>query len=68
MAGYQFVMLINYLLKVPKCEIFDSSDVHDFNTIKSLREGDIGVKIKKNLNKYLEVHLGPQNSLCVCSV
>ncbi len=32
---------------MPKCEIFDSSDVHDFHTIKSLREGDIGVKIKK---------------------
>ncbi len=35
------------LLKVPKCEIFDSSDFHDFYTIKSLREGDIGVQIKK---------------------
>ena len=37
-----------HALKVPKCEIFDSSDFHDFYTIKSLREGDSGVKIKKN--------------------
>ncbi len=33
-------------LKVPKCEIFDRSDFHDFYTIKSLWEGDFGVKIK----------------------
>jgi hypothetical protein len=32
-------------LKVPKCEIFDRSDFHDFYTIKSLWEGDFGVKI-----------------------
>ncbi len=39
-------------LKVPKCEIFDRSDFNDFYTIKSLREGDCGVKIwkiKKNI-------------------
>jgi hypothetical protein len=36
-------------LKVPKCEIFDCSDIHDFYTIKSLREGDFGVKIKNLL-------------------
>ncbi len=35
------------LLKVPKCEIFDLSDFPDFYTIKSLRVGDFGVKIKK---------------------
>jgi hypothetical protein len=34
-------------LKVPKCEIFDLSDFPDFYTIKSLRVGDFGVKIKK---------------------
>jgi hypothetical protein len=34
-------------LKVPKCEIFDRSDFPDFYTIKSLCEGDFGVKIKK---------------------
>ncbi len=34
-------------LKVPKREIFDSSDFPDFYTIKSLRVGDFGVKIKK---------------------
>jgi hypothetical protein len=33
------------MLKVPKREIFDSSDNPDFYTIKSLREGDFGVKI-----------------------
>ncbi len=31
---------------MPKCEIFDRSDFHDFYPIKSLREGDFGVKIK----------------------
>jgi hypothetical protein len=34
-------------LKVPKCEVFDRSDFPDFYTIKSRREGDFGVKIKK---------------------
>jgi hypothetical protein len=53
---------------VPKREIFDRSDFPDFYTIKSLRVGDFGVKIKKFLKKYLEVHLGVQSSLCVCSV
>jgi hypothetical protein len=33
-------------IKVPKCEIFDRSDFLDFYTIKSLRVGDFGVKIK----------------------
>jgi hypothetical protein len=32
-------------LKVPKREIFDRSDFPAFYTIKSLREGDFGVKI-----------------------
>ncbi len=35
------------IIKVPKCAIFDSLDFHDFYTIKSLQEGDFGVKIKK---------------------
>ncbi len=34
------------ILKVPKCEIFDHSDFHDFYAIKSLRVSDFGVKIK----------------------
>ncbi len=34
------------MLKVPKCEIFDLSDSPDFYTIKSLRVGDFGIKIK----------------------
>jgi hypothetical protein len=36
-------------LKVPKREIFDRSDFPDFYSIKSLRVGDFGVKIKKIL-------------------
>ncbi len=39
-----FIIKIN--LKVPKREIFDRSDFPDFYTIKSLRVGDLGVKIK----------------------
>ncbi len=39
----------NGSLKVPKREIFDRSDFPDFYTIKALRVGDFGVKIKKNL-------------------
>ncbi len=38
-----------FSLKVPKREIFDRSDFPDFYTIKSLRVGDFGVKIKINL-------------------
>jgi hypothetical protein len=53
---------------VPKREIFDRSDFPDFYTIKSLRVGDFGVKIKKKFKKYSGVHLGVQSSLCVCSV
>ncbi len=34
---------------MPKREIFHRSDFPDFYTIKSLRLGDFGVKIKKNL-------------------
>jgi hypothetical protein len=32
-------------LKVPMCEIFDCKDFPDFYTLKSLSEGDFGVKI-----------------------
>ncbi len=39
-------------LKVPKCEILDRSDFPHFYTIKSLREGDFGVKIKKNFKNF----------------
>ncbi len=38
-----------YLLKVPKREIFDRSDFPDIYTVKSLRVGDFGVKIKRIL-------------------
>jgi hypothetical protein len=40
---------VSCCLKVPKREIFDRSDFPDFYTIKSLRVGDFGVKIKKFL-------------------
>ncbi len=43
----QKIILVNDL-KVPKREIFDRSDF-DFYTVKSLRVGDLGVKIKKSL-------------------
>ncbi len=33
------------LLKVPKCEIFDRSDFHDFYSIKPFWVGDFGAKI-----------------------
>ncbi len=38
---------LSSFLKVPKREIFDRSDFPDFYTMKSLRVGDFGVKIKK---------------------
>ncbi len=37
---------------MPKREKFNRSDFPDFYTIKSLRVGDFGVKIKKNLKKF----------------
>ncbi len=42
------VYFLRYL-KVPKREIFHRSDFPNFHTIKSLRMGDFGVKIKKCL-------------------
>ncbi len=38
---------------MPKCEIFNRSDFPDFYTIKSLRLGDFGVRIKKILTTIL---------------
>ncbi len=32
------------MLKVPKCEIFDRSDFHDFYSIKPVWVGDFGAK------------------------
>ncbi len=55
-------------LKVPKREMFDRLDFPDFYTMKSLRVGDFGVKIKNFFYKYLGVHLGVQSSLRICSV
>ncbi len=41
------ILLIKTLLKkkVPKCEIFDRSDFHDFYSIKPFWVGDFGAKI-----------------------
>ncbi len=41
--------MLSMRLKVPMREIFDRWDFPDFYTMKSLRVGDFGVKIKKNL-------------------
>ncbi len=40
------ISFLQSTLKVPKREIFDRTDFPDFYTIKSLRVGDFGVKIK----------------------
>ncbi len=62
------VSKVFFYLKVPKCEFFDRSDFHVFYTIKSLWEGDFKVKINIFSSQYVGVHLGPRNSLRVCSV
>jgi hypothetical protein len=49
MDEYENVNNIFLSLKVPKREIFDLLDFPDFYTMKSLRVGDFGVKIKKFL-------------------
>jgi hypothetical protein len=54
-------------LKVPKCEIFDNSDIDDFYIIKALWGATFGLK-QKIVFLYLWVRLGPRNSLRVCSV
>jgi hypothetical protein len=41
----RFCSLIVDILKVPKCEIFDRSDFHDFYSIKPFWVGDFGAKI-----------------------
>ncbi len=43
----EFCNNLNCFLKVPKREIFHRSDFPDFYTIKPLRVGNFGVKIKK---------------------
>ncbi len=43
-------------LKVPKCEIFDRSDFHDFYSIKPVWVGDFGANI--NLLLYFRGELG----------
>jgi hypothetical protein len=39
-------LFLSLLLKVPKFEIFDLSDFHDFYNLKSPQVGDFGVKNK----------------------
>ncbi len=55
-------------LKVPKREIFDCSDFPDFYTIKSLRVGDFGVKIKKNLKLFRGSFRGAKFLTCMLSL
>ncbi len=50
---------------MPKREIFDRSDFPDFYTIKSLRVGDFGVKIKKNFKK---IFRGAKFLMCMLSL
>ncbi len=60
------LLCLNRTLKVPKREIFDRSDFPDFYTIKSLRVGVFGVKIKKISKVFRGSEV--QSSLRVCSV
>ncbi len=54
-----------YRFKGAKCEIFDRSDFNDFYTIKSLCEGDFGVKIKKN---YKNIQGFTQGARSICTL
>jgi hypothetical protein len=50
-------------LEVPKCEIFDCSDFHDFYTVKSLRESDSEVcasEMKRYLVKVTSLYFSPK--------
>ncbi len=42
--GYYVFKFILFLLKVPKCEIFDRSDFQDFYTIKPMWISDFGAR------------------------
>ncbi len=57
-VSHFFIRITGILyLKVPKCEIFDRSDFPDFYTIKPLRVGDFGIKIKnifKNIQGFIQ--------------
>ncbi len=46
--------LVRVSLKVPKCEIFDRLDFHDFYTIKSLWAGDLNKKYLKGPYAYAQ--------------
>ncbi len=53
---------------MPKREIFDRSDFPDFYTIKSLRVGDFGVKIKKILKIFRVSFRGAKFLMCMLSL
>jgi hypothetical protein len=55
-------------LKVPKREIFHRSDFPDFYTIKSLRVGDFGVKIKKIVKIFRGSFRGAKFLTCMLSL
>jgi hypothetical protein len=40
-------------LKMPKCAIYYRSDFHDFSSIKSLREEEVGQLVVKNKKNYI---------------
>ncbi len=51
-------------LKVPKCEILDCSERHDFYTIKSSRVGGFGIKIKI-FNNFLPIRTSKSYCLLI---
>jgi hypothetical protein len=62
---------MNLLLKVPKCEIFNHLDIHDFYTIKPNWLGNFGnnLKVLMLMLSYLMCMLSARmSSLLVCSV
>jgi hypothetical protein len=61
-------LLTHLCLKVPKRDLFDRSDFPDFYTIKSLRVGDFGVKIKKFLKIYRGAFRGAKFLTCMLSL
>jgi hypothetical protein len=44
---------------VPKCEILDRSDFHDFYTIKPFWVGDFGAEMLTNIFKKYFNHMAP---------
>jgi hypothetical protein len=45
LVDFTFFFILNKILKVPKCEVFDLSDFHYFYTIKTFWVDDFVIKI-----------------------